>query len=151
LSSDPAPYVSIVIPIYNEEAVLEHAVNDLQRAIRGGSFRVELILAENGSRDRTLATAEQLCREHLSTRLISIDTPNYGKALRAGIRAPRGEFIICEEIHLCDADFHDRALEILSTTQADLVIGWKLMGGAMDRRPLWRNVARRNPPILNEC
>jgi glycosyltransferase involved in cell wall biosynthesis len=143
LSSDLTPHVSIVIPIYNEEAILERAVHELRRELQGGELRVELILAENGSRDRTAAIARELCRVNSGIRLISIDSPNYGKALRAGIHASRAEFVICEEIDLCDTTFHERALRILRGTRADLVIGSKLIDGAADRRPLSRNLASR--------
>ncbi len=49
--------------------------------------------------------------------------------------------MICEEIHLCDVDFHARALAILEASDADLVIGSKLLGGAEDDRPFVRHAA----------
>jgi hypothetical protein len=53
----------------------------------------------------------------------------------------RGDVIICDEIDLCDADFHKRAVEILETGEADLVIGSKLAAGAADERPFVRHAA----------
>ena len=55
MSSDSGPLVSIVIPIYNEEAILERALNELLREWRMLPLRFEIILAENGSQDRTVA------------------------------------------------------------------------------------------------
>ena len=52
-----------------------------------------------------------------------------------------GEFIICDEIDLCDTEFHQRAVRILRAGEADLVIGSKLIGGADDRRPRLRHAA----------
>jgi hypothetical protein len=49
--------------------------------------------------------------------------------------------VICDEIDLCDADFHRRAVEILESGAADLVIGSKLVEGASDDRPMFRHVA----------
>ena len=49
--------------------------------------------------------------------------------------------MVCEEIDLCDTDFHRRAVEILETGEADLVIGSKLASGAEDERPVFRHVA----------
>jgi hypothetical protein len=49
--------------------------------------------------------------------------------------------VICEEIDLCDTEFHRRAVEILRQQDADMVIGSKLMAGASDERPLLRHVA----------
>lgn len=143
MSPDNIPLVSIVIPIYNEEAILERALNELLREWRIRPLRFEIILAENGSQDRTVAIAQEICLANAALKLVSTGSPNYGQALRAGILAARGEFVVCEEIDLCDTDFHEQALHILRTTRADLVVGSKLIAGATDRRPFARNVASR--------
>src|SRR5215470_5576202 len=67
--------------------------------------------------------------------------PNYGKALKQGILLSRGDLVICDEIDLCDAEFHRRAVEILESGEADLVIGSKLVQGAEDDRPMIRHAA----------
>jgi hypothetical protein len=69
----------------------------------------------------------------------TLGEPNYGKALRRGILEATGEFVICDEIDLCDTDFYRRAMDILETGKADLVVGSKLMSGASDERPLMRH------------
>jgi len=74
-------------------------------------------------------------------KMISIGEPNYGKALKQGILLARGTLVLCDEIDLCDADFHRRAVEILETGEADLVIGSKLVAGAEDDRPAIRHAA----------
>ena len=51
--------------------------------------------------------------------------------------------MICEEIDLCDADFHRRALGLLEHGDADMVVGSKAMKGASDERPLFRRAATR--------
>ena len=51
--------------------------------------------------------------------------------------------MICEEIDLCDADFHRRALETLRHGDCDMVVGSKAMKGASDQRPLLRRAATR--------
>src|SRR5215472_7482341 len=140
------PRVSIVIPIYNEEGILHSAVVDLRERLREVGWRYEIILAENGSRDRTVEVAEALAAKYQDphdgqVRLIRAGEPNYGKALKQGILLSRGELVICDEIDLCDVDFHSRAIEILETGDADLVIGSKLAAGAEDDRPLFRHAA----------
>src|SRR6185436_3909576 len=67
--------------------------------------------------------------------------PNYGGALRKGIEIARGDIVICDEIDLCDADFHRRAVELLTTGKIDMVIGSKLTAGAQDDRPWARHAA----------
>ena len=145
-----APDVSIVIPVYNEEGILREAVTELlagldtvRAAIAAPELRFEIILAENGSRDRTAELAAHLSDERPEIRSFSLGEPNYGKALRHGILAARGAIVICEEIDLCDLDFHRRALEHLRHHDCDMVVGSKAMKGASDQRPLLRRAATR--------
>jgi hypothetical protein len=49
--------------------------------------------------------------------------------------------VICDEIDLCDVDFHRRAIALFSEGGADMVIGSKLIDGASDQRPLFRHAA----------
>ncbi|HEX3776854.1 MAG TPA: glycosyltransferase family 2 protein [Polyangiaceae bacterium] len=135
------PEISIVIPIYNEQGILHSAVVDLRERLAPLGWNYEIVLAENGSRDRTLAIAAELEAKYPEVRHISAGEPNYGKALRMGILAARGELVLADEIDLCDTDFHQRAIELLRADSADLVIGSKLIGGAEDERPLFRHAA----------
>lgn len=145
-SADENPRISIVIPIYNEEAILHAAVVDLRERLAPMGWSYEIILAENGSRDRTVEIGQELANKYGSAesgqvKIISMGEPNYGKALKQGILLARGEIVICDEIDLCDADFHRRAVDLLETGDADLVIGSKLLDGAEDDRPVIRHVA----------
>jgi glycosyltransferase involved in cell wall biosynthesis len=135
------PRISIVIPVYDEEAILHAAVVDLRERLQPLGWSYELILAENGSRDRTVAIAGQLAEKYPEVRWLSAGEPNYGRALRMGIERARGEIVVCDEIDLCDTDFHQRAVEILAARRADMVIGSKLIAGAEDERPWARHAA----------
>ena len=133
--------LSIIIPVFNEEAILHTAIDGLLEALRDLGRPFEIIVAENGSTDRTVAEAEQVARRHPEVRFFSHGQPNYGAALRRGILEARGTFVVCDEIDLCDVDFYRRALELLDGDQADMVIGSKVMAGADDKRPLFRHAA----------
>ena len=135
------PRISIVIPVYNEEAILHAAVVDLRERLAPFGWDYEVILAENGSRDDTVRIAQELSEKYPEVRTLSAGEPNYGKALRQGILEARGEIVLCDEIDLCDVDFHRRAVELIDGGHADMVIGSKLIGGAQDQRPLFRHAA----------
>jgi len=139
--TETTPRISIVIPVYNEEGILHAAVVDLRERLAPFAWNYEIILAENGSRDRTVAIAEDLSVKYPEVRLISAGEPNYGKAMKKGILESRGEFVICDEIDLCDTDFHARALSLLESGRVDMVIGSKLIAGAEDDRPWARHAA----------
>jgi glycosyltransferase involved in cell wall biosynthesis len=138
--SAAAPEVSIVIPVHNEEGILEAAVVYLRECLRRASFQYEVWLAENGSTDATRELAGKLAERYPEVHTFSVGEPNYGLALRRAIEHARGTLVICEEIDLCDTDFHERAVSMLRAGEADMVIGSKLMDGARDERPLWRHV-----------
>ncbi|MEM9071271.1 MAG: glycosyltransferase [Myxococcota bacterium] len=141
MDSRPEPRVSIIIPVYNEEAILQSAVVDLVDRLKEFDWPYELVLAENGSSDRTVEIANQLHERFPQVVVRSLGEPNYGKALKEGILAANGEFVLCDEIDLCDTDFYRRAMAILETHEAELVIGSKVMAGASDERPVLRHTA----------
>ena len=135
------PRVTIVIPVYNEEAILQSAVVDLVDRLDAFDWSYELLLAENGSKDATVQVAQELSERFEGVNTFSSATPNYGAALKEGILKATGEFVMCDEIDLCDTDFYKRALELLETHRADLVVGSKAMAGASDERPFVRRLA----------
>ncbi len=119
------PEISVVIPIYNEAKILAGAVADLHAELSAFEPAVsfEILLAENGSRDSTVEVAESLRERYPEVSVFCLGEPNYGAALRRGILQARGRFVICDEIDLCDTDFHTRALELLRAGEVDLVVG----------------------------
>ncbi len=138
------PLVSIVIPVHDEEGILRAAVVDLRTRLGDeADFSYEIVLSENGSRDRTRAVARELAERYPEVRVLELGEPNYGLALRRGIEAARGELVVCEEIDLGDVDFHRRAVAMLRGGDLDMVIGSKLMPGAADERPRYRHAASR--------
>lgn len=143
--SQQRPEITVVIPIYNEAKILAGAVTDLRAGLAAFDppVRFEILLAENGSSDETVAVAESLAEQYPEVSAFSLGEPNYGAALRRGILEARGRFVMCDEIDLCDTDFHARALELLRSGAVDLVVGSKAMSGAADQRPFVRRLATR--------
>ena len=138
-----APHLSIVIPVYNEEGILRGSVLELEEKLRRFGWSYELLLCENGSRDRTVEIGKELAAEHPNVRMISVGEPNYGAAMKMGIAAARGRYVICDEIDLVDTEFYARAMALLERSDTDLVVGSKTMVGSNDQRPLFRRAATR--------
>ncbi len=143
-----SPRVSIVIPVFNEQAILHAAVVDLRERLKAFTWVYEIILAENGSTDQTVEIAQSLATKYGDSKegqvkVISLGEPNYGKALKQGILLSQGDIVICDEIDLCDTDFYKRAIEVIESGEADLVIGSKLAEGSKDDRPIIRHVASK--------
>ena len=139
-----APTLSVVIPVYNEEVIIEEAIEELVTGLDAWDKSYEIIIAENGSKDRTVELAQKLSERfpHVST--FSAGEPNYGKALKEGLLQARGTFAICDEIDLCDLAFYKAAFGVFdqdSETDIDFIVGSKRAPGSTDRRPLFRRFA----------
>jgi glycosyltransferase involved in cell wall biosynthesis len=138
-----APHVSIVIPVYNEEGILRGSVLELEEKLRRFGWSYELLLCENGSRDRTVEIGKEVEAEHANVRMLSVGEPNYGRAMRQGILEACGRYVICDEIDLLDTEFYARAMALLERSDTDLVVGSKTMVGSNDQRPMFRRAATR--------
>ena len=81
--------VSVVMPCLNESLTLGTCVQKAQSAMNQLRVRGEVIVADNGSSDGSQELAEQL-----GARVVAIKTRGYGSALRGGIAAARGKYVI---------------------------------------------------------
>ena len=136
------PDFSIVIPVYNEEGILSASIADLVSKL-GDSKKLaddtcEIILSANGCVDRTVDIARRLREKYPGIVVLQSDAPNYGAALKLGIRAARGKYVVCDEIDLCDVDFYERALYRLREEGYDMVVGSKRLERSFDKRPPYR-------------
>ncbi|MBI4017604.1 MAG: glycosyltransferase [Candidatus Aenigmarchaeota archaeon] len=88
------PSVSIIVPAYNEDATIEKTVRSLL-ALDYPKNKLEIMVVNDGSKDRTSALAHAMAREHKNVRVM--DKPNGGKAsaLNAGIARARGTLVGC--------------------------------------------------------
>jgi poly-beta-1,6 N-acetyl-D-glucosamine synthase len=88
------PYVSILVPAYNEERVIEKAIRSL---LQQDYRNYEIIVIDDGSSDGTSAVAQKLVGTYGQTSVKLIRQQNAGKAaaLNMGISAARGEMILC--------------------------------------------------------
>jgi glycosyltransferase involved in cell wall biosynthesis len=128
-----APRYSVVIPIHNEAECLEAEVAELVGEMEARGVDYELLLAENGSSDATPEIAERLAAANSRVQALRVPIPDYGYAMKTGMLAGRGDFIVNFDI-----DFHDVAFMLaagdLLADSAGIVVGSKLMEGAEDKR-----------------
>lgn len=139
--------LSIVIPIYNEEAILESEVESIvmQMRERLPQTGYELLLVENGSHDRTRQIAQDLEKKYSDIiRAFYLPEAGYGPALKHGLLASTGEFVVLFNIDFWDVPFIDKAIELQKQKQLDMVVGSKTMHGAEDTRPFLRRLITRS-------
>lgn len=137
------PELSVVIPVYNEAAILDRAVPRFLSALEKLEQPFELILVENGSSDQSpqMVQAWQLRDKRVVA--LHCDHPNYGAAMQLGLVKARADIVICEEIDLGAELFWSQALACIKHANLALVVGSKAMDGSADLRPWLRRVATR--------
>jgi glycosyltransferase involved in cell wall biosynthesis len=125
------------MPAHNEAAYLEPAVRDVYEGLRARGLEFELLVVENGSTDDTLAIAARLADRYPNVSVSSRPVANYGAALRQGLMASRGEFVVTFDVDYYELGFVDRALTLLEAGDeaAVVVVASKRTTGSRDERP----------------
>src|SRR4051812_11174145 len=97
------PFLSVIVPLYNEELVIRHMVEKLSGVLAPSGLDYEILLVNDGSRDATLAIAKELCRKDPRLKLVSFSR-NFGHqiAITAGMDRARGQVVA-----IIDADLQD--------------------------------------------
>ena len=103
---------SVVIPVFNEEEIIEESINSILSICSRTNLDYEIIISENGSNDNTLSIAEKICNNYSEVILISSKTPNYGQALRDGFFKAHNPIIISFDIDYYSETFLKQALTL---------------------------------------
>jgi glycosyltransferase involved in cell wall biosynthesis len=134
--------LSIVMPVYNEEKTLAEIV----RRVLATPYEKELILVDDGSRDRSREIMTALAKEHPEIRC-SFHDKNQGKgaALSTGFRQTTGDIVLIQDADLeYDPQDYGTLLRPLIEGKADVVYGSRFKGGSYARVHLfWHYVGNR--------
>jgi glycosyltransferase involved in cell wall biosynthesis len=127
-----SPYLSIVIPAYNEAARIGRALDEVGKFVAAKPFVTELLLVDDGSSDSTLDLFRQFQSLWPATRILRNET-NRGKgfSVRRGVLEARGAFILFTDADLsAPIDETDKLLAALVSSQGDAAVGSR----ALDRK-----------------
>jgi len=130
---------SIVIPIFNEEEILEESTNAIFSLCKRMEIDFEIIFSENGSTDKTKAIAEELTNKHPEIKIISNPEPNYGNALKTGFKIAKNDLVISFDIDYYSESFLSEALKLESEYSG--ITASKRLGSSEDGRRFIRRLA----------
>jgi glycosyltransferase involved in cell wall biosynthesis len=143
-----APYkritVDIVIPVYNEEAALDHSVCELRSYLEQHfPYHWNVVIADNASTDGTWEIAERLAK-HPAVRAIHLDQKGRGRALRRAWLASSADVVSYMDVDLSTnlKSFLPLVAPII-TGHSDVAIGSRLLKSAVVQRRLKREVISR--------
>ena len=114
---DPDRFVSVLIPAYNEERVIERSV---RQVLASRDVKIEVIVVDDGSKDRTSAVVDEHFADDPRVRLLTI--PNGGKAnaLNRGLELAGGEIVVALD---ADTQFEESTIARLSRWFVDEKLG----------------------------
>lgn len=162
-NTNERPLVTVILPAYNEEAIIDKNVLVLQKYLETlhTAYRWEVLLINDGSSDRTGQLAENLAQSYSNIRVFHHKTNrNLGTALRTGFNNSQGDFVVVIDIDLTYSPDHiGRLLSKIQENDDDLVIASPYMkGGSNTDVPMLRlllskvvNFMMRKVSKLNIC
>ena len=142
--------LSVMMPVFNERAT----VAEMVARVLAVPLNKELIIVDDGSTDGTGEILRELAANHPSLKVIS-QPVNRGKgaALRAGIKAAQGDYVVIQDADLeYDPQEYVRLLQPCLEHDADVVYGSRFTGGS-PRRVLffWHAVGNQILTMLSNA
>lgn len=140
--AEPELELSIVMPCLNEARTIADCVREAREALEQGGIAGEVVVADNGSTDgsQQLATAA-------GARVVPVALKGYGNALRGGIAAARGRYILMGDADRSyDFSHAPRFVEKLRSGH-DLVMGNRFRGGIQPGAMPLKNRYLGNPVL----
>ena len=127
-----SPYLSVIIPAYNEENLIVSTLDCLQTYLSSRPEEYEIIVVDDGSHDKTVQSVEAWQKNnHVDSRLL-VNSQNMGKgfSIRRGVEQSQGQFIIFTDADLpYELEAVDEFLKALQNG-CDLAIGSRVLPGS---------------------
>ncbi len=142
--------LSVVMPVYNERATLREVVAQVLKSPQ----EIELICVDDGSHDGSREILAELKAQYPNIHVL-LQPKNMGKgaALRRGIQAATGEYVVIQDADLeYDPSEYGALLEPLVQGKADVVYGSRFLGSAPHRvLYFWHSVGNWLLTLLSNC
>jgi glycosyltransferase involved in cell wall biosynthesis len=138
------PFLSIVIPAYNEEKRLPGNLDRVLEYARAQPYQSEIVIVDDGSADGTVAALRPYAERYPRIRIIENDHRGKGYAVRTGMLAAQGQYILFTDADLPTPLAEVRKLLDLATSGYDVVIGSREgLGARRVGEPLYRHFMGR--------
>lgn len=139
------PYISLLVPAYNESAIILQNLEILCNYMRGleDIYQWELIIVNDGSKDDTAIKAETFARRYSNVQVIHHRVNSgLGRAFKTGFEYCEGDYIITLDLDLSYSPDHiERLLAEIRRTGAGVVVASPYMkGGKVTNVPWLRKV-----------
>ena len=138
-------FISVILPCYNEEAILKSNLTTVISYLENKSekYNWEIVIVNDGSKDNTRAIAEDFEHQNNHIRVIHHPTNlNLGRALQTGFHNSKGDILVVLDIDLSYSVEHiETMVDKLIETSADIVVASPYMkGGKVTAVPFGRKM-----------
>jgi glycosyltransferase involved in cell wall biosynthesis len=142
--------VDVVLPVYNEEHVLERSVRALHLFLTDNlAHEWRIVVADNGSRDRTYEIAQRLEKELANLTALHIPEAGRGRALTRAWLASEADVLAYMDIDLStDLEAFPRLVNAVANQGFDVAAGTRLGAGTETTRSLKREALSRGFVLL---
>jgi len=143
--TEPPTSIDVVIPVFNEERRLSSCIKTLSTCLQqnflDGSWRI--LVAENGSTDRTGMLADSLTREYPWLKIFHIDRPGRGGALAYAYQRSQADIVAYMDVDLA-TDLEGLPLLVRKVVEGcDIAVGSRLLPASQVTRSLRRELISR--------
>jgi glycosyltransferase involved in cell wall biosynthesis len=124
VASDPAraPVLSVIVPAFNEEALLDASIRSLRCALDGSNVTAEIIIVDDGSKDHTGKIGDALAGSLSGVLTLHQSNQGIGGAFRTGVESARGDYLMLWPVDM-PATTSDLAPYIAQLDSADVIVG----------------------------
>ena len=123
------PLIDIVVPVLNEEKILQKSITTLDEYMaKHLPYRYQITIADNGSQDKTLEITENLAEKHRSVRVVSLAERGRGRALKQVWQNSSADILAYMDVDLSTSlDDFLPMIQPLVAGEAGVAIGSRLM------------------------
>ena len=137
--------LEITIPVYNEELTIFSQIEHLYSYLDTleSSLKIVVVIADNGSTDKTTLIVEQLQKKFLELKSIRTERPGVGNALKISWRESSADYVGYMDLDFSTSLKHlKEVIIILNSNEADIVAGSRwLPGSVVKNRSIKRGVS----------
>lgn len=139
------PFVDIVVPVLNEEKILQSSIETLDEYMMENlPYRYQITIADNGSQDNTLKIAKNLVQNHQSVRVVRLAERGRGRALKQVWQSSQADILTYMDVDLSTSlDDFLPMIQPLVAGEAGVAIGSRLMKKSKTSRGFKREFISR--------
>ncbi len=135
------PYLSVIIPSYNEVAnIKRNVLDEVYDYLKNQSYDFEIILSDDGSTDGTTKLLEEFAKKYLEVKLLVNQHAGKAPTVKAGMLAANGEWQLFTDFDQSTPISEIEKLLTFGNTHQVVIGSRELPGASRDKEPIHRHL-----------